>query len=85
MWITPQALVNEWDEQERREKEKEQMEASLYRHRSRLHGSGLSEEEQEEKDFRSRFPQFNKVRNLLVIPNEQFQQARDETIQSNHD
>uniref|UniRef100_A0A3B3CZB6 Midasin n=1 Tax=Oryzias melastigma TaxID=30732 RepID=A0A3B3CZB6_ORYME len=55
-----QALVNEWDEQERREKEKEQMEASLYRHRSRLHGSGLSEEEQEEKDFRSRFPQFNK-------------------------
>uniref|UniRef100_A0A3P9MDK6 Midasin n=1 Tax=Oryzias latipes TaxID=8090 RepID=A0A3P9MDK6_ORYLA len=55
-----QALVNEWDEQERRKKEKEQMEASLYRNRSRLHGSGLTEEEQEEKDFRSQFPQFNK-------------------------
>ncbi|XP_078798874.1 midasin isoform X2 [Oryzias latipes] len=55
-----QALVNEWDEQERRKKEKEQMEASLYRNRSRLHGSGLTEEEQEEKDFRSQFPQFKK-------------------------
>lgn len=63
----PQALVNEWDEQERRKKEKEQMEASLYRNRSRLHGSGLTEEEQEEKDFRSQFPQFKKVSDLLVI------------------
>ncbi|XP_071334594.1 midasin isoform X2 [Trachinotus anak] len=55
-----QALVNEWDEQERRRREREQLEASLYRSRSRLHGSGLTEEEQEERDFRHRFPQFNK-------------------------
>uniref|UniRef100_A0AAZ3S0A1 Midasin n=1 Tax=Oncorhynchus tshawytscha TaxID=74940 RepID=A0AAZ3S0A1_ONCTS len=55
-----QALVNEWDEQERRAREREQLEASLYRHRSRLHGTGLSEDEQEERDFRRCFPQFNK-------------------------
>nr|XP_046228345.1 midasin isoform X2 [Scatophagus argus] len=54
-----QALVNEWDEQERRKREREQLEASLYRSRSRLHGSGLTEDEQEERDFRCRFPQFN--------------------------
>ncbi|XP_032398227.1 midasin [Etheostoma spectabile] len=55
-----QALVNEWDEQERQKREREQMEASLYRNRSRLHGSGLTEDEQEERDFRRQFPQFNK-------------------------
>ncbi|XP_041660686.1 midasin isoform X2 [Cheilinus undulatus] len=55
-----QALVNEWDEQERRRREKEQMEASLYRNRSRQHGSGLTEDEQEEREFRRLFPQFNK-------------------------
>ncbi|XP_038145137.1 midasin isoform X1 [Cyprinodon tularosa] len=55
-----QAVVNEWDNQERRKREQEQMEASLYRSRSRLHGSGLTEDEQEEKDFRRQFPQFNK-------------------------
>lgn len=59
-----QALVNEWDEQERRAREKEQLEASLYRHRSRLHGTGLSEDEQEERDFRRCFPQFNKVQSF---------------------
>ncbi|XP_028858240.1 midasin [Denticeps clupeoides] len=55
-----QALVNEWDEQERRAREKEQMEASLYRSRSKQHGSGLTEEQEEEKDFRRAFPQYNK-------------------------
>uniref|UniRef100_A0A3P8WSX5 Midasin n=1 Tax=Cynoglossus semilaevis TaxID=244447 RepID=A0A3P8WSX5_CYNSE len=55
-----QALVNEWDEQERRRREREQMEASLYRNRSQLHGTGLSEEQQEEQDFRRQFPDFNK-------------------------
>ncbi|XP_058470371.1 midasin [Solea solea] len=54
------ALVNEWDEQERRRREREQLEASLYRNRSQLHGSGLTEDEQEERDFRHQFPQFNK-------------------------
>lgn len=53
--------MNEWDEQERQKREREQMEASLYRNRSRLHGSGLTEDEQEERDFRHQFPQFNKV------------------------
>ncbi|KAM3861280.1 midasin [Diretmus argenteus] len=55
-----QALVNEWDEQERRRREKEQLEASLYRNRSRLHGTGLTEEEEEERDFRRLFPHFNR-------------------------
>lgn len=52
-----QALVNEWDEQERRHREQEQLEASLYR--SRQHGSGLTEEELEEREFRQKFPNFN--------------------------
>ncbi|XP_064196020.1 midasin isoform X1 [Anguilla rostrata] len=55
-----QALVNEWDEQERRAQERERQEASLYRSRSRQHGTGLSEEEQEERDFRRSFPQYDK-------------------------
>ncbi|XP_053499982.1 midasin [Ictalurus furcatus] len=55
-----QALVNEWDEQERRAREKEQKEASLYRSRSKLHGGGLSEEQQEERDFRRTFPTYHK-------------------------
>lgn len=53
--------MNNWDEQEKRKRDREQMEASLYRSRSRLHGSGLTEDEQEERDFRHQFPQFNKV------------------------
>ncbi|XP_035384712.1 midasin isoform X1 [Electrophorus electricus] len=55
-----QALVNEWDEQERRAREQEQREASLYRGRSRLHGGGLTEEQQEERDFRRSFPTYHK-------------------------
>ncbi|XP_076872534.1 midasin isoform X2 [Brachyhypopomus gauderio] len=55
-----QALVNEWDEQERRAREREQREASLYRTRSRLHGCGLTEEQQEERDFRRAFPTYHK-------------------------
>ncbi|KAM4522940.1 midasin [Odontesthes bonariensis] len=53
-----QAVANEWDEQERRKTEQEQIDTSLYR--NRLHGSGLTEDEQEERDFRTQFPQFNK-------------------------
>ncbi|KAM9562699.1 midasin isoform 4-T5 [Guaruba guarouba] len=51
-----QAIVNEWDEQERRAQEREAMEQSLYRYRSKSHGKGLTEEEEEEKEFRRRFP-----------------------------
>lgn len=63
-----QALVNEWDEQERRAREKEQQEASLYRSRSKTHGGGLSEEQQEERDFRRSFPTYYKVSNTCTTP-----------------
>lgn len=53
--------MNEWDEQEKRAREKEQMEASLYRSRSRLHGTGLTEDQQEEREFRRSFPSYHKV------------------------
>nr|XP_015209182.1 PREDICTED: midasin [Lepisosteus oculatus] len=53
-----QAVVNEWDEQERRAREREREEASLYRARS--HGPGAGEEEQEERAFRRSFPQYGK-------------------------
>uniref|UniRef100_A0A4W3JDL5 Midasin n=1 Tax=Callorhinchus milii TaxID=7868 RepID=A0A4W3JDL5_CALMI len=56
-----QAIVNAWDEQERRAKEKEEQEASLYRYKSKQHGSGLTEEEEEEREFNQNFPQYNKV------------------------
>ncbi|XP_057208356.1 midasin isoform X2 [Triplophysa rosa] len=55
-----QAFVNEWDEQEKKAREKEQMEASLYRSRSRLHGTGLTEDQQEEREFRRSFPSYHK-------------------------
>uniref|UniRef100_A0A087Y7X1 Midasin n=1 Tax=Poecilia formosa TaxID=48698 RepID=A0A087Y7X1_POEFO len=55
-----QAVVNEWDNQEKRKQEQEQLEASLYRSRSRLHGSGLTQDQQDEMDFRHHFPQFSK-------------------------
>ncbi|KFV78000.1 Midasin, partial [Struthio camelus australis] len=51
-----QAIINEWNEQERRAQEQEAMENSLYRYRSKSHGKGQSEEEEEEKEFRKRFP-----------------------------
>lgn len=54
-------MVNEWDNQEKRKQEQEQLEASLYRSRSRLHGSGLTQDQQDETDFRRYFPQFSKV------------------------
>ncbi|XP_071597429.1 midasin [Heliangelus exortis] len=51
-----QAIINEWDEQERRAQEQEAMERSLYRYRSKSHGKGQSEEEEDEEEFRRRFP-----------------------------
>lgn len=53
--------MKEWDEQEQHRREQEQRESSLYRSRSRYHGSGLTEDEQEEREFRSHFPQFKQV------------------------
>ncbi|XP_077366934.1 midasin isoform X3 [Festucalex cinctus] len=55
-----QALVNEWDEMEQQKRDQEQKEACLYRSRNQLHGTGLTEAQQEEKDFRCMFPQFDK-------------------------
>ncbi|XP_049611993.1 midasin isoform X4 [Syngnathus scovelli] len=55
-----QALVNEWDEMEKKKRDQEEQDACLYRSRSQLHGGGLTEEQQEEKDFRYLFPQFDK-------------------------
>ncbi|XP_054255246.1 midasin [Indicator indicator] len=51
-----QAIINEWDEQERRAQEQEAMQHSLYRYKSKSHGTGRSEEEEEEEEFRRRFP-----------------------------
>ncbi|XP_057678283.1 midasin isoform X2 [Corythoichthys intestinalis] len=59
-WHICQALVNYWDDMEKKKTEREQQEACLYRNRSQLHGTGLTEIEQEEKDFRRQFPQFDK-------------------------
>ncbi|XP_030054953.1 midasin [Microcaecilia unicolor] len=55
-----QAIINEWDEQERHIREREQQDSSLYKHRNKKHGSGLNEEEEEEIEFRSRFPLYEK-------------------------
>ncbi|KAF3702507.1 Midasin Dynein-related AAA-ATPase MDN1 MIDAS-containing protein [Channa argus] len=54
-----QALVNEWDEKERQRREQEQLKSSLYSSQIRIHGSQLTEDEQEERDFRRQFPQFS--------------------------
>ncbi|KAK7907514.1 hypothetical protein WMY93_016126 [Mugilogobius chulae] len=62
-----QALVNEWDEQQRRCREREQQESSLYR--SRQHGSELTEDEQDEKEFRKQFPLFHQdFADIVVQP-----------------
>ena len=53
--------MNAWDEEESRKRQREKEETNLYRNRSRMHGDGLTEEEQEEKDFRRSFPRFHKV------------------------
>lgn len=55
--------MNEWDEMEKKKRDQEQQEASLYRSRSQQHGTGLTEAQQEEKDFRCLFPLFDKVFN----------------------
>uniref|UniRef100_A0A8C0HJP3 Midasin n=1 Tax=Chelonoidis abingdonii TaxID=106734 RepID=A0A8C0HJP3_CHEAB len=55
-----QAIINEWDEQERCTQEQEEQESHLYRYRSKSHGMGRSEEEEEEREFRRRFPLYEK-------------------------
>ncbi|XP_074982679.1 midasin isoform X2 [Caretta caretta] len=55
-----QAIINEWDEQERCIQEQEEQESRLYRYRSKSYGTGRSEEEEEEREFRRRFPLYEK-------------------------
>uniref|UniRef100_A0A8C8S1Z5 Midasin n=1 Tax=Pelusios castaneus TaxID=367368 RepID=A0A8C8S1Z5_9SAUR len=55
-----QAIINEWDEQERCIQEQEEQESSLYKYRSKSHGTGQTEEEEEEREFRRRFPLYEK-------------------------
>ncbi|XP_069866566.1 midasin isoform X1 [Dipodomys merriami] len=50
-----QEIINEWDEQERIAQEKAEQETSLYRFRRSSHAT-LSEEEEEEQEFRKCFP-----------------------------
>ncbi|XP_061423759.1 LOW QUALITY PROTEIN: midasin [Lethenteron reissneri] len=52
-----QVVVNAFDDQERLAAERAHQQASVFRYRSQGHGSGLSPEEQEERDFRRSFPQ----------------------------
>ncbi|XP_051908078.1 midasin isoform X2 [Hippocampus zosterae] len=63
-----QALVNEWDEMEKKKRDQEQQEACLYRSRSQQHGTGLTEAQQEEKDFRCLFPLFDKDFSDMSLP-----------------
>ncbi|XP_075058881.1 midasin [Mixophyes fleayi] len=51
-----QAIINEWDEQEQSAREREQEESSLYKYKSKSLGSGLTEGQEEEKEFRMCFP-----------------------------
>lgn len=60
-----QEIINEWDEQERIAQEKAEQESSLYRYRGRTPRTALSEEEEEERAFRSQFPLHEKVGTVL--------------------
>ena len=60
-----QEIINEWDEQERIAQEKAEQESSLDRYRGRTPRTALSEEEEEERAFRSQFPLHEKVGSVL--------------------
>lgn len=59
--MTFQEMINEWDEQERVAQEKVERENSLYRYKSTSSRTELSEEEEEEREFRKQFPLHEKV------------------------
>ncbi|XP_019064368.1 midasin isoform X2 [Fukomys damarensis] len=62
-----QEIINEWDEQERVAQEKVEKESSLYKSRSSR--TALSEEEEEEWEFRKQFPLHEKdFADILVEP-----------------
>ncbi|XP_019393298.1 PREDICTED: midasin isoform X2 [Crocodylus porosus] len=76
-----QAIINEWDEQERRAQEQEALENSLYRYRSKSYGTGQSEEEEEEREFRRRFPLHEKdFQDIIAEPSlEEKMETEDES------
>lgn len=53
-----QAIVNEWDEQEQRARDQEQEENSLFKYKTKTVGSGLTEDQEDENEFRSHFPTY---------------------------
>ncbi|XP_069462584.1 midasin isoform X2 [Ambystoma mexicanum] len=55
-----QAIINEWDEQESCERKREAQENSLYKRKSKSHLTEKSEDEEDEKEFRERFPLYDK-------------------------
>lgn len=64
-----QEMINEWDEQERVAQEKVERENSLYRYKSTSSRTELSEEEEEEREFRKQFPLHEKdFADILVEP-----------------
>ncbi|XP_054990862.1 midasin [Sorex araneus] len=64
-----QEVINEWDEQERAAQEKAEQENSLYRSRSKSSRAVLSEEEEEEREFRKQFPLHDKdFADILIKP-----------------
>ncbi|KAI5256381.1 Midasin [Manis pentadactyla] len=64
-----QEIINEWDEQQRIAQEKAERESSLYRYSSRNPRTALSEEEEEEWEFRKLFPLHEKdFADILVEP-----------------
>ncbi|KAJ6665782.1 hypothetical protein lerEdw1_001254 [Lerista edwardsae] len=56
LYLRCHVIINEWDEQERLAQEEEEQKNSLFRYRTKSHGTGLTEEEEEERDFRRTFP-----------------------------
>ncbi|XP_040203696.1 LOW QUALITY PROTEIN: midasin [Rana temporaria] len=53
-----QAIINEWDEQEQRVRDREQEENSLFKYKTKSIGSGLSEDQEEENEFRLHYPTY---------------------------
>ncbi|XP_014672453.1 PREDICTED: midasin-like [Priapulus caudatus] len=53
-------FAQEWRRQEEAAKIKEQVDASLFKYKSQTHGQELTEEQQDEVEFRKRFPEFHK-------------------------
>ncbi|XP_063299642.1 midasin [Pelobates fuscus] len=77
-----QAIVNEWDEQEQCAREREQQETSLYKYRSKSHGTGLTEDEEDEREFRQRFPLYERdFADVTALPSLEEQMDTEEKVE----